>query len=151
MYYQECCQMICHLLGWDYLGNRSKGIGIFGKCIAFVRTDKEQGREMLHGHWLVWIEGFDKLQDDLFSSDPESREYARNRLKKYMEKTFCSDYQYSNELAVTHPKCNATGEMNDVVYEHDDQVLRDCRFKEKCKEVKGEVMACSYCATDNGI
>ena len=49
--------MICHLLGWNYLGHKSKGIGIFGKCIAFVKTDKEQGRGMLHSHWLVWIEG----------------------------------------------------------------------------------------------
>ena len=58
------------------------------KCIAFVRTDEEQGTGMLHSHWLVWIERFDKVQDD------ELREYAKNRLKKYMEKTFCSDYQY---------------------------------------------------------
>ena len=57
MYNQECCQIICDLLGWNYLGNKSKGIGIFGKCITFVRTDEEEGREMLHSHWSVWIEG----------------------------------------------------------------------------------------------
>jgi hypothetical protein len=151
MYYQECCQIICHLLGWDYLGNKPLGIGIFGKCIgiAFVRTDKEQGRGTLHGHWLVWIAGFNKLRKDLFSSDDEVRENAKSRVKEYIEKTFCSDYQYSYHLDITHTICNTTAKASDLACQCEDQVLRDSCFKEKCKETKGEIMTCSFCTHHN--
>ena len=39
-----------------------------GKCIAFMRGDEEQGRGTLHGHCLVWLDGFEKVRDALFDS-----------------------------------------------------------------------------------
>ncbi len=58
--YQAAMQKVCELLGWYYKRNCSKGVGMYGKCIAFMRGDEEQGRGTFHGHCLVWLDGFEK-------------------------------------------------------------------------------------------
>jgi hypothetical protein len=65
--YQAYCQKVFYLLGWDYQGEKYVETGILGDCVAFVRADEEQGRGTLYGHWLVWILGFDKVKDKIFS------------------------------------------------------------------------------------
>ena len=78
--YQAAMQVVCELLGWDYKRNCSKGVGMNGKCIAFMRGDEEQGRGTLHGHCLVWLDGFEKVRDALFDSDAENHQDAREIL-----------------------------------------------------------------------
>jgi hypothetical protein len=84
---------VFYLLGWDYQGEKYVETGILGDCVAFERADEEQGRGTLHGHWLVWIVGFDKVRDKLFPSNFDERVDARAKMKEYLDATFCSDYK----------------------------------------------------------
>ncbi len=59
-------QAVCELLEWDCNRNCCKGIGMVGKCKAFLQADVEQGRFTLHGHYLLWIEGFDEIRELYF-------------------------------------------------------------------------------------
>ena len=68
--YQATMQAVCELLGWDYNKNCCKGIDMFWKCKAFLQADEEQGRFILHGHCLLWIEGFDEIRELFFDQDP---------------------------------------------------------------------------------
>ena len=54
------------LLGWDFEKRIGTG-GVFGVLEAFARTDEEQGRKTLHGHWLLWIKHFNAMRDALHS------------------------------------------------------------------------------------
>ena len=51
--YQAAMQVVCEPFAWDFKRSCNKGIGMYGKCIAFIRDDEEQGRVTLHGHCLV--------------------------------------------------------------------------------------------------
>ena len=75
--YQAAMQVICELLGWDYKRICSKGVGMYGKCIAFMRGDEEQGRGILHGCCLVWLDGFEKVRDAMYDSATENHQDAR--------------------------------------------------------------------------
>jgi hypothetical protein len=144
--YQACCQIVFDLLGWDYQGEKYVKTGFLGDCVAFVRADEEQGRGTLHGHWLVWILGFDKVRDKLFSSNLDKRDDARAKMKEYLNATFCSDYKYKNNLIVTHDECKGSGLLNDIFCQCEDQVLRNSRFKKISKEVQGKIMSCKICS-----
>ena len=80
---------------------------MYGKCKAFVRGSEEQGRGSLHGHCLVWLDGFDNLKDSLFDNDPVRCENARKELERFVDRHFCSDYGYSPELEVITRNVNS--------------------------------------------
>jgi hypothetical protein len=84
-------QAVYEILGWDLAKNRKKGVGIFGEPIAIMRANEEQNRRTLHGHFLIWIKNFSKVISNLFHSNTVTREEARAKLSKYVEKVFCSD------------------------------------------------------------
>ena len=67
--YQSLVQIVLEcLLGWN--SNDQKGSeGILGKLEAFCRGDEEQGRGSNHGHWLIWVAGFNKLRSMLRLQD----------------------------------------------------------------------------------
>ena len=64
------------LLGWNL--DKQVGVkGIFGILEAWAKTDEEQGRKTLHGHWLAWIKNINEIREALHSQDPAQREAAR--------------------------------------------------------------------------
>ena len=65
--------MIDILIGWDPTTQRSKENGVFGPVEAWAKVGEELARKDLHGHTLVWVQGFNKCRRDLFSEDPEVR------------------------------------------------------------------------------
>ena len=66
--------------------------GIFGIPIAYGNSTEEQGRKILHGHMLIWIKNFNKLQDLLYHPDESIRKKALQELQKYIEKILSSSY-----------------------------------------------------------
>lgn len=142
------------MLGWDWNRNQPKGFGIFGEPEAIFRADEEQGRTTLHAHILVWIKGFDKIREKLFHSNVTIREEAREKMRNIVDATFCSDYEYDEELPVIHEECNSSGPFRQMFNQISDlQVLRDGRNKMLASEVQGKVLECSHCkagvSTDN--
>ena len=122
--YQAAIQAVCELLGWDLKKNCGKGIGMYGRCKAFVRGDEEQGRFTLHGHCLVWIDGFDDIRELFFDEDVMKRQAARDEMCTYVDKCFCSDYEYNSNLQVIHEACGACRTIQEMFEEADPQTLR---------------------------
>ncbi|KAL7554752.1 hypothetical protein ACHAWF_018291, partial [Thalassiosira exigua] len=88
--YQHLMQIVVEcLLGWDSKTQTGKR-GVFGPVLAWARTDEEQGRKTLHSHWQVWIEGFNKCQDDLYHEDEAVRYKARASFVKYVDEVMCA-------------------------------------------------------------
>ena len=59
--YQHLMQIVIEcLMGWDPK-TKSGTSFFFGKLLAWVRTDEEQGRKTLHGHWQLWVEDFNLI------------------------------------------------------------------------------------------
>ena len=59
------------VIGWD-LKNKRPNMnkpGLFGIPEAFTHTTEEQGRRSLHGHFLIWIKGNDKINESLYSTN----------------------------------------------------------------------------------
>jgi len=51
------------------------------------------------------MEGCDKVRDTLFDSDLQKHHEVREELEQYVERYFCSDYEYFLGLEVIHNEC----------------------------------------------
>ena len=84
--YESLMQIVIKcLLGWstdDQVGQE----GVFGILEAWARTDEEQGRKTLHGHWLAWIFNINEIRETLHSKDPVQRAQARASFLQYVDK-----------------------------------------------------------------
>ena len=146
LFYQSAIQAVYELLGWDPVKNCSNGRGIFGKCIAILRADEEQGRKTLHAHMLVWLEDFAGLCDLLFDDDEEKRENSREAIREFVDMHFQSDYSYDDSLEVICQKCCHHGTIRELFSEADLQILRDCRNKHLSEEIQGKILKCNQCS-----
>jgi hypothetical protein len=81
----------------------------------------------LHGHCLVWIDGFDDIRELFFDEDPMKQQAARDEMCMYVDQCFCSDYEYNSNLRVIHEACGACKTIQEMFEETDPQTLRDCR------------------------
>ena len=56
------------VIGWDMKNGRStEKMGLFGDCQALSLAVEEQGRKTLHVHMTLYIEGYEKLRQEIFS------------------------------------------------------------------------------------
>ena len=146
IYYQSVIQAVYELLGWDKNRNLKKGKGVFGDPIAICHADEEQGRTTLHGHFLVWLKYFDEMRELLFHNDQEIQERARDIIRQYIDRHFCSDYDYDESMPVIHEECQQCLSLNEIFIETDNlQMIRDGRHKLHSKAVKGEIITCTSC------
>ena len=84
MEYQNAMDIVLRcLLGWDSK-KQSGRCGIFGMVEAWIRADEEQGRLTLHGHWLIWIRGFNRLRSLMQDRDRETRKAATRKYIDYI-------------------------------------------------------------------
>ena len=77
------------VIGWD-LKNKRPNMnkpGLFGIPEAFTHTTEEQGRRSLHGHFLIWIKGNDKINENLYSTNKIERNSAMEYVCKEVDRT----------------------------------------------------------------
>lgn len=146
IYYQSVIQAVYELLGWDLNKNSKRGTGIFGEPLAIFRADEEQGRTTLHAHFLVWLKGFDRIREKLFHQDEEIRDRARDMLRQFVDRHFCSDYGYDGKLPVIHEECQQCLPFSDIFRETENlQEIRDGRNKNLASSVEGKIIRCNCC------
>jgi len=155
------------LVAWDPATQESKkGKGILGPVEAWARTDEEQGRKTLHGHFLFWIEGMNKCRNDFWYGSENEREYARECFAKYADQVMRASYP---DFKIKLPCCGV-GEARsprEVVSEVDLQVrfscmicrtcapltsqdrtrqtLRNARHQDECLKIDGKILKCREC------
>lgn len=138
------------LLNWDMSSNTSKGPGIFGETEAFARSDEEQGRGSLHGHWQIWVKELSqRTRDALFHPDASERKRAREEFYQYIDHTICTSF--GSELEVLHPceninpHSNQVKTISDIFKSRETQVFRDARHKHGAQIIGGRVLKCDQC------
>jgi len=146
--YQHLMQIVIEkLLCWDPKTQRGRR-GIFGIVEGFARTDEEQGRKTLHGHWQIFIKGFNECRDALYNDDMSIREQARHDLLQYVDEVISADY--GDEFVVTHNCSQSPLDLNpkkasDIYEECEPELLRKARHKDHCLDVMGKVLKCKKC------
>ena len=146
IYYQSVIQCVYELLGWDYNRNIKKGMGMYGEPLAITRSDEEQNRTTLHGHFLVWIKNFNEINEQLFHPNEEERDRARQYMCDYVDDFFCSDYCYEPTLPVIHEECKQCMPLSEMFGQTEDlQELRDARNKHFRKDIEGKILVCKSC------
>ena len=89
-----------------------KGLGVFGKPLAYAGTIEEQGRKALHMHLLLWLDGFDleKLQEQL-STDNDFKKrlivYLNSIISEYCDGVFFHDPENASRFSSTSPTCSS--------------------------------------------
>ena len=81
----------------------------------------------------------------MFDQDPDKRQRSREELEKFVDTHFCSNYEYSSDLEVTHNQCHKIGKIVDMFEEVEDQKLRDCRSELLRLSVRGRFSNAEKC------
>lgn len=142
------------ILQWDVDKCRSTGVGLFGETEAFTVATEEQGRKTLHGHFLVWIKGWNELLHKIMTKEGKARNSAQ--LKQFVE--HCS----SSEMFQDFDSKSCFGHLK--TFEHEDcrnprlaessrftvnpvspRVFSEMRQSDGCYEHKGHIADCPNC------
>ena len=129
--YQSMVQIALEcLFGWDVKTQKGRA-RILGILEAWCRADEEQGRGDVHGHWLIWISGINKLREMIRSQDTIVRQEAIHAFLNHVNKVMSAKYG-DFDLVVAHECENNITVSSNVsdIYDNDQpQVLRDARQK----------------------
>ena len=64
--YQRMMELVIrHLFKWDIKTQRSNGVGLFATILAWCLAIEEQGRKSLHGHYLLYVENWNRVMNIL--------------------------------------------------------------------------------------
>ena len=154
--------VIKHLLCWDCETEQSTGVGLFGKVLAWCLATEEQGRKTLHGHFLIYVEGWKSLLNVLQKPstivDSETlsyseavktgKEYYKNVCSANLFKDFQPPTGVLNQVPLfQHTACHRgrTKRCKSSVQPVKDQQLREMRHKAKCQEHNGHIATCLKC------
>ena len=79
--------VIDKVFGWNTkTGEAHSEGGFFGKVLAFAGAIEEQGRKSLHGHWAIYLEGWQEVLKVLSSWESSSDE--QDSVQKQIEAWF---------------------------------------------------------------
>mmetsp|Transcript_5574 Transcript_5574/g.8547 ORF Transcript_5574/g.8547 Transcript_5574/m.8547 type:complete len:222 (+) Transcript_5574:673-1338(+) len=77
---QEYIRVIDHIIfclfKWDMKEKKSLGIGLFGEVEAFCLANEEQGRKDLHGHFIIFIKGWNNTMKILQKKDQKQKSFV---------------------------------------------------------------------------
>ena len=146
-------------LGWNDDHCKSMKTGYFGYTEAFTLATEEQGRKSLHGHFLIWLKGWNDLLHRIMEGHIYSEAQQQTDLQEL--KTFvkhCSsatvfqDFQPEKEFEAhppfKHDNCrNSRNETRSryTVNAVDQKQLCEMRHKRKCYEHRGNIAMCPKC------
>ena len=78
--------LVYHILGWDQSPQQPRpGSGAFGVLDAWSHSIEEQGQKTLHGHYILWVQGWSTLLVGLQSNDMLVHDEATKKLSKYID------------------------------------------------------------------
>jgi hypothetical protein len=64
--YQRMMELvIMHLFDWDIGTQKSNGVGLLATILAWCLATKEQGRKLLHGLYLLYVENWNQVMNIL--------------------------------------------------------------------------------------
>ena len=52
-------------------------MGLFGEVLAWCLATEEQGRKTLHGHFLIWVSGWNDIAEQLERYGPTDKDAVR--------------------------------------------------------------------------
>ena len=156
--YNRIVQLVIkHLFAWDEDNQCSTGKGLFGELLAWCLATEEQGRKTLHGHFLLFIKDWDKMNHDLQLAN-KSKEFklAKEKVKKFYENAcsaeLFSDFGPNNSLdgqaIFFHEPCRPVRSQQNRRFTADyigDDIFRQMRHKEKCQFFNGIIGTCNVC------
>ena len=151
-----------HVLQWDAETESARKEGLFGFTEAFTQATEEQGRKTLHGHFLVWIKGWNDLLHRVMERSahkPPDQKEALLSLRDYVRhcasaKMF-EDFEPNNPLSETplfkHEGCKSgrsarkNRHLQFAVKPIDEIQMAEMRRADKCFEHRGHIATCSHC------
>jgi hypothetical protein len=168
--YQRIMELVIkHLFNWDTETKKSKGMGLFGKVLAWCLATEEQGRKSLHGHYLVFIKNWKRVMNILQRLTDEAH---CNGDGTYMDASRDAKAMFANACSArlfadcdskkpfeafpvfSHENCRSKRnhkKMRFTVQPVDNQILREMRHKVHCHQHNGRIASCLKCERYFGI
>ena len=142
--------LMSEVIGWDMEKNCSNGkTGYFGKPYAIFFAVEEQGRNTLHVHMMIWIEGYSAVQKSfLHGTSAWERNDAEEVLKAYHQHCASTEFfptQKRQILKAFDHECDVPILKRKVPQVVTDQELRNLRNKWGYKDAEGKFAQCPDC------
>jgi hypothetical protein len=139
------------IIGWDQSEGAMKETGgAFGRTKAWCAAVEEQGRKTLHAHYLIWLEGWSELREQLYSSDPEVRATAGDELASFVDHVVSTKLHADmDESRSTMHYCKPHDQSKPANLEFcSEQDLRNLRYKAGVSSLGDRAIArCKDCET----
>ena len=158
---EECMAIvetfIRSVLCWDTETMQAHGIGSFGFAEAWTLATEEQGGKMLHGHFLVWIRGWNELLHRVMTRTGAHLKQDLQLMKEFVEhcssarifRDFDPDCVFDSKELFCHPRCrNRRSKTRFAVDPVPEERLLEMRRADKCCEHKGSVATCRSCGIE---
>lgn len=142
------------VLCWDIVNDCpfEEKIGLFGPLRAVAFAVEEQGRKTLHAHFILWVEGYQKLQESMFFGDerfqkPEARAVACDYFDHLATTSLFSGSSVAKlQKSFDHENCSVPRACDRQLPEvADDQDLRILRHKKGHEYLNGQFAKCPHC------
>ena len=153
--------VIKHIFNWDVETQKSNGVGLFSKVLAWCLATEEQGRKNLHGHFLLFIENWKEVlkvlqQGSTVDKNSLLKRQATKNTKALYKDIFSaqlfSDFQahkpLSDRAVFHHEDCRGKRKesvLRFAVKPVSMQAFREMRHKSLCFHHKGNIASCERC------
>jgi hypothetical protein len=147
----------------------SNGVGLFATILAWCLATEEQGQNSLHGHYLLYVENWNRVinirqrrKNELCTvgswtfaaATPDAKEMFVNACSVQLFPEFEAGKALSEVSVFLRPRCRSDcnpKEMQFTVKPVEDQILREMRHKAKCHILNGQIASCGRCSKIFGI
>ena len=121
--------VIANIFGWDVDGScSSPDGGIFGKLKAWFLAVEEQGRKTLHGHFLIWTEGWDLILKQAY----DSSEQTTDSIPGAFMSRFVDANVSTKCFGLKIPKRGSSTNVRQTYTPADMGLLHECSSREPC-------------------
>ena len=139
-----------NVIGWDFDKNcPTEKPGVYGVPVACFESTEEQTRKRLHGHGVVWIQGAQRLLQQLQDTDGMKVRQAKDELRDLHDETtstvLVEKSQLPHDMFTHDAPCAEKSGRSPKPIAKDAQHLRDMRHKTGKNERKGVIAYCPHC------
>ena len=149
---------VSELLGWDNKSSKATHQGIFGWTEAWTCATEEQGRKTLHGHFLVWIKGWNELLHKAMNRKLPAKKAkdVQRQVKEFVEHCssatifhhFDQGEVFEDTSPFMHEDCKSTRNQRNIkVAAVSQDQLAEMRRCDLCKKHDGHIATCLACGS----
>ena len=148
--FEMLLNILCEdVIGWNIKTHEAtEEPGLFGECEALAIAFEEQQKKTVHGHFTIWIKGYDMLRQVMFFGNENQKAQSSEEIIEYHDRLINTSLfrgsTWDLKTAFDHV-CSYTKQHRTLPIVREDQALRHFRHKHGYEYEEGTFAYCEHC------